>query len=98
VSVVVLVEYMESDLCMYVTDPLSPSGQSLWSLLWCNSVILKMEAAHSSETLVSTCDPTWCQNPEGSHLIEPCLEDLKTHLSCKIVSYPKSSEIVQPYF
>lgn len=46
--------------------------------------ILKMEVAYYSETLVSTCKATQCQNPEYHNLSIHFGESLKTHKYFKI--------------
>jgi hypothetical protein len=57
-------------------------------------IILMMEAARSSETLVNFYQTTWCYNPEDSHLCTHCHENLKSYyqysLTLKFHSFKKN--------
>jgi hypothetical protein len=48
-------------------------------------IVLTMEAARTSETLVNFYQTTWHYNPEYSHLRTHRRENLKTYYRAKIV-------------
>jgi hypothetical protein len=58
-----------------------------------------MEAARTSEMLVNFYQTTWRYNPEDSHLLTNCHENLKSyyHFSCSVLAVSGQHKLIKVF-